>query len=211
MTGAVPRLVMLTDDVADPLRTEESVEAALRGGVDCVQVRMPHATARATAAICERLLPIVHAHGGQLVVNDRADLAAAGLADGVHLGQRALPVELVRRFLPDASIGVSTHDPAELEAARRGGADHAFLSPVFPTASKPDTPALGIARAREWTVDADLPVLWLGGITAARLRDLDHPVGLAGVAALSPFADPERSEANARALIAALAAIVVAP
>jgi thiamine-phosphate pyrophosphorylase len=200
---------MITDDAADPARTLAAVGEAVAGGVDLVQVRMPRATARAVAALCERLLPVVHAGGAWLLVNDRADVCAAGLADGVHLGQRSLPVERVRRFLPDgALVGVSAHDPAELAAARAGGADHATLSPVFASASKPGVPALGPATASAWTAAAGLPVVWLGGVRVDRVRGLRAPRGFGGLAALAAFADPERARANARALRAALTAIL---
>lgn len=202
------RVVMITDGSGDAVRIEAAVRAAVDGGVRAVQVREPGRPAAWIAALCERLRPCLRDHGGLLLVNDRADVAAAGFADGVHLGGRSLAVDRARAFLEDACIGASAHDPDELARAAGGGADYAFLSPVFPTASKPGAPPLGVERAREWTAGAGLPVVWLGGVTPERLRGVAAVDGLCGVAALSAFAEPSRARAMAEALGAAVAGIL---
>jgi thiamine-phosphate pyrophosphorylase len=202
MTGdclAALRVLVITDGRGDPGRIEAVVAAAVAGGVRGVQVREPELSARELAALCARLRPLLTGCGGLLLVNDRADVAAAGLADGVHLGGRSLPVDAVRRFLPrPALVGSAAHDLAELERAADGGADFATLSPVWPTRSKPGHPGLGPERAAAWTRAARVPVLWLGGVDAARIRSLPapRPFGYAVLSTVFGAADPRARAAE---------------
>jgi thiamine-phosphate diphosphorylase len=112
--------------------------------------------------------------GPLLVLNDRVHLVAACGADGVHVGEDDLPPEEARRRLgDDLLVGVSTHDPAEVAAAGRRGADHAGLGPCFPShtkalARRPE----GAALVRACLPVASVPVFPIGGITAANVGDL---------------------------------------
>ena len=184
------RVVHVTAGRGDAREIVSAVRASVAAGVRCVQLREPGLSARDLAAVCERLRPDVAAVDGRLIVNDRADLVAAGLADGVHLGWRSLPAAVVRRFLPDTIVGVSAHDAAELAAARDAGATYATLSPVHPTRSHPETEPLGVDRAAALTRGAGLPVVWLGGFDAARIRAARAApaVGFAVLSALDPVA-----------------------
>lgn len=181
-----PRLLLVTDGLGDAARLRRIVAAAVAGGVRAVQLREPSWSARQLGAAASDLQPLLRAVGGQLYVNDRVDVAAAGLCDGVQVGHRSLPPLAARAALAGrARLGVSCHDPEELAAAHAAGADFALLSPVWPTASKPDHAGLGVARAGAWTADAGLPVLWLGGVTPARVATIGglppsaRPVGFA--------------------------------
>jgi thiamine-phosphate pyrophosphorylase len=182
--------------------------------VRCVQLREPQWPARVLLRTCERLLPQVAAVGGWLLVNDRVDVAAAGAAHGVQVGHRSLPPELARRVLgPGPVLGYSAHEEAELDLAVAAGCDFALLSPVWPTASKPGAPHLGPLRAAQLTARARLPVVWLGGVEAARCQSLGEvppagrPAGVAGRGAIMEAADPG---AAARTILAALADVLPA-
>lgn len=169
--SAALRVQWITDDQGDCDRIERIVRDALEGGVRAFQLREKAWSARQVAIACERLRPIVEAAGGVLLVNDRADVVAAGLAHGVQIGARSLPIDAVRKLLPaPAVLGYSAHDAAELETAARGGADFALLAPVFATTSKPGVDPLGVPLATELTARARLPVVWLGGIDADSIR-----------------------------------------
>lgn len=198
---AALRLLLVSDGRGDRARLVDVVAAAVRGGLRAVLVRERTMGARELGATCEVLRGILHPVQGLVLVSDRADVAAAGHADGVHLGHRSLPAAEVRRFLPeDRWLGVSAHGPEDITAAHAGGADYVTLSPVFATASHPETEPLGAERAARWSVAAPLPVLWLGGIVAARAPEVlaRQPAGVAFLGAVFAAADPE---ATARELV----------
>ena len=202
MTRAFPhdalRLLFVTDGRGDESRVVSSVERALHGGCRAVQLREPSWSAAQMAMCAARLRPLLHQVGGVLFVNDRCDLAACGVCDGVQVGVRSLPPELARRAVGEgALLGVSCHDAIELGRAKVAGADFALLSPVWPTGSKPGHLGLSVARAGALTAGAGLPTLWLGGVSAARavevrgLPPLQRPVGIAVMSAISDALDPE--------------------
>ncbi len=198
------RVMLVTDGRGDFARLERVVVAALDGGVRGIQVREHASSARAIASFCRRVLPMVERASGVLIVNDRADVVAAGLAHGVHLGHRSLPPDRVREFLrDDALIGFSAHDPDELEAAASARCDYATLSPVFPTTCKPGADVLGPELAREWSARARLPVLWLGGIDVDHARSMPE-YGPAGIAVRSALCEAEDVRDAAMRLVDAL-------
>ena len=191
------RLIMITDGVGDLARILRAVRAAFAGGCRCVQLREPAWSGRQLWEACAALLPLVRDHGGLLLINDRLDLANAGVADGAQVGHRSLPPDAARLALgPERMLGFSAHDEIELAAAARARCDFALLSPVWATDCKPGAPPLGVARAAALTAGARLPVIWLGGVTpavSAELRALapsERPRGLAAMSGVLGSADP---------------------
>lgn len=129
----------------------------------------------------------------RLFVNDRLDVALAVPCAGVQLGRASLPVAAARALNPLWWIGRSVHDLAEAEAARLSGADYLVVGPVFATASHPGRPALGLGKLTSIVATAgDLPVIAIGGITAARAQDVkaSGAYGVAAIRALWDDADP---------------------
>lgn len=195
-------LHLVTDRLESRLPLAQAVAAAVRGGVDGVQVRekgqpadvVLEATARALEAAAGLAL---------ILVNDRADVALCAQADGVHLPGRSLPAGAVRTLLPRAQgwwIGVSVHSLAEAEAAVAAGADYVTFGHVFPTGSKPGIPSRGLQALAEVADTVSAPVLAIGGITSANVGEVLQ-TGCAGVAvirALLQEADPERAAAEMR-------------
>jgi thiamine-phosphate pyrophosphorylase len=126
-------------------------------------------------------------------VNDRADVARAAGADGVHLPEDGLPVGDARALVgPDALVGRSVHGPAAI--ASSAGADFVVFGPVFETASKRRFgPPQGLARLEEACAASSVPVLAIGGVTPERIADV-LACGAAGVAvqgAILRAADPK--------------------
>lgn len=208
------RLVLITDGRGDPVRVERVVEQALAAGVRCVQLREPQWPARTLLHTCERLLPLFVRTGSLLLVNDRLDVVAAGVAHGAQVGHRSLPPEVARRVLgPDFLLGYSAHDQSELDLAVAADCDFALLSPVWPTTSKPLAPHLGSHRAAQLTSRARLPVVWLGGIDGVRAASfaevppLGRPVGIAVRSAIMGALDPGEASRN---LLAAMARVDLA-
>jgi thiamine-phosphate pyrophosphorylase len=204
------RLLLVTDGRGDERSLERLVREAIGAGVRAVQLREPELGARRLAALCDRLRPLLEEREGLLFVNDRVDVAAAGHAHGVQVGHRSLPVAAARALLRQGQLlGVSVHDPGELQDAVAGGADFVLLAPVLPTSSKPGAPNLGLLKAAALTVESPVPVLWLGGIdatAAARLHDLQPDERPLGVAVRSAIGSSGAPAAAVRAILAALPA-----
>ena len=177
------------------------VDAALRGGASAVQLRDKHATARETLALGIMLRALTRVHGVLFIVNDRADLALALDADGVHLGQDDLPVAAARRILgPDAVIGVSTNLPEEARHAEEEGASYVGVGPAYPTLTKANTRALlGPQRIALVRAATRLPLVAIGGITAAGAPAL-RAAGVDGICVIGAVMSAPDPEAATRAL-----------
>lgn len=175
----------MVDRRADGRSLADVVAEACRAGARCLQLRMKHASARAQAEAARELLPVVKSHGALLFVNDRADVAAAVGADGVHLGPDDVPVAAVRRaFGNTLLIGYSTDDPGKARAAEHAGADYLGCGAVFGTTSKDvGDEAIGLDRLRAVVEAVRIPVVGIGGITPER-ADAVRGTGAAGVAVI---------------------------
>lgn len=202
------RLLAVTDRHGSGHPLTDTVQAILDGGVRWVWFRdrdlEPEARRHLGFAVAER----VRAAGGFLTIGGDIALAQALGADGVHLGggTGAEWVAAARASLgPHALIGISAHAPAEVEAAAAAGADYVTLSPIYPTASKPDYgPALG-PEGIGAALHAGLPVVALGGIMPARIPAC-REAGAAGVAVLGELMRAPDPAAVARDILAAWAA-----
>lgn len=142
--------------------------------------------------LSERAARITKGNATKLLINDRADIAVAAGADGVHLTGASLPTSVVRHaFGDELVIGVSTHSQAEAELARRSGADFVVFGPVFETASKEKYGEPRGLKQLETIASklAPFPILALGGITIARVSDCIE-AGAQGVAAIRMLSDP---------------------
>lgn len=180
------------------------VRAALDGGVDLLQLRCKEMDAVAYMKLAERVAPLARAAGVPFIVNDRADVALAVGADGVHLGQRDLPVEWARRIIPGRIIGRSSHAPADAERAVAEGVSYFAVGPVWETPTKPGRPAAGLAYVHDVALRSiTIPWFAIGGIT---LDNVDEVLAagatrIAVVRALLDAADPAEA---ARGFIDAL-------
>lgn len=145
-------------------------QEAIRGGAQIIQLREKELPAKVFFETAWALREVTAKAGVPLIINDRADIAAAVGADGVHLGQEDLPIAAARRILGEqAIIGVSTHSVAEALRAEKEGADYIGFGPVFPTRTKPEYAAQGLEALQEVLAQVCLPVVAIGGITPANL------------------------------------------
>jgi thiamine-phosphate pyrophosphorylase len=182
-----------TPATEDFQRVLSLVRAAVRARIPLVQLREKNLTTRTLYELAARSAEITRGTETRLLVNDRADVARAAGADGVHLAVQSLEAQIVRRaFGTDFLIGVSAHSFAEAQAARDGGADFAVFGPVFQTPSKRAYGApLGIERLREAAQTlSPFPLLALGGITKENAPDALR-AGASGIAAIRLFDDPQ--------------------
>lgn len=209
---ATARLYLILDAAPGGRDALPIVEAALRGGVDIVQLREKHlpegeivAAARRIAAACDRA-------GALFVLNDRPDLAAAAHADGVHVGQDDLPVAEARALAgAGVFVGLSTHSPAQIAAAHAPAPgdparpDNIGVGPVWETATKPGRAAVGLELVAEAARAATLPWFAIGGIDLgnAHLATAAGATRLAVVRAIRDAVDPAAAAAGFRALLPA--------
>ncbi len=173
-----------------------SLERALDAGVRLVQLRWPGASRAQLAGIARAARALCASRGAQLLLNADWSLAEVLGLDGVHL-PAALARGLSQRPLPAHRwVGVSCHDAGELAHAARIGADFATLSPLLPTSSHPDRPALGWDAARRLVAGARLPVYLLAGLGRADIASA-RAMGAQGIAAIRGLW-PADQDANAR-------------
>lgn len=181
------------------------LDAALRGGADIVQLRVKGAADGAIVATGRRFAARCAAHGALFILNDRPDLIASTGADGVHVGQDDTPVAQARELVgPDRLIGLSTHTPAQVDAAGADPeVDYIGVGPVHATPTKPGRPAVGLALVRHAAAHAAVPFFAIGGVDAANAGDLATAGAgrIAVVRALTEAADPERAARELRAVV----------
>lgn len=156
------RLYLCTPDRPD---LERFLAAAIRGGIDIVQLRDKHLEARPLLDRARRALRVCRDLGVPFILNDRPDLALEVGADGVHVGQDDAPPALCRRILgPEAIVGLSTHAPGELDAAQAEPVDYLSAGPVTPTPTKPGRPGTGLAYLTYAATHTRLPFFVTGGV-----------------------------------------------
>jgi thiamine-phosphate pyrophosphorylase len=191
------------------------LDGALRGGADIVQLR------EKAPRCAEELISLADAfrrsateHGALFILNDRPDLVAACGADGVHVGQDDMPVPEARELAgPEALVGLSTHSPAQVEAAcaAQGDAqpDQISVGPVWETPTKEGRPATGLELIEYAARKATIPWFAIGGIDTANASSV-IAAGAQRIVVVRAIRDADDPEAAARSLRQSLEAGVVA-
>lgn len=181
------------------------LDAVLAGGCRLVQLRektMPLGDllplARSLARRCREV-------GALLIVNDRADLALAAGADGLHVGQDDLPARQARGLLRSGMIlGVSTHDPEQARRAVADGADYVAVGSIFPTTTKAGFQLVGPELIRRVRPEVPVPLVGIGGITVENAPSV-LGAGADAVAVISALCAAPDPEAATRALLTRIA------
>lgn len=166
-------------------------EALLDGGARLLQFRHKANYTREAFAQLERVAALCARHDAELIVNDRADLAAMVDA-GLHVGQDDLPPQHARKVLgATRALGLSTHTEAQLAASTTEPISYVALGPIFPTSSKQNPDAVvGLARLRQWSAIAAHPLVAIGGITLANAREVID-AGASSIALISALLPEE--------------------
>ena len=164
------------------------VDDAIKENVSMVQIREKRLEGRHLFELTLACAEITRDSPTKLLINDRADIAVAAGADGVHLTASSIPAGMVRgSFGTQLIIGFSAHTAEEVRNAGRSGADLVVYGPVFPTPGK--GPAKGIEELRRVvSAVAPFPVVALGGIEPANCREVLR-AGAAGIAGIRSFSD----------------------
>ena len=169
------------------------VEAAVSGGVSCVQLREKTLGTRAFVERARALKASLAPLGVPLIINDRVDVALACGADGIHVGQGDMAPADVRQLLPDALLGLSIETLEQLDRAELEPVDYYGISPVFSTATKKDAAAaVGLEGLRLMRSRTRRPLVAIGGITPENAQSVvaAGADGLAVVSALCAAPDP---------------------
>jgi thiamine-phosphate pyrophosphorylase len=182
----------------------EKIAAAAKAGVDWIQIREKHLTAKECSTLVREALQRVAnpaSSGARVLVNDRLDVALAAQAGGVHLAENSLPPQEAKRLVGergrdhDFLVGVSCHSLEAAKAAEQAGADYLFFGPVFATPSKAAYgPPQGLDRLAEACRAVSIPVVAIGGVTLDSFADCIS-AGASGIAAIRLFQDATDSPA----------------
>jgi thiamine-phosphate pyrophosphorylase len=213
MHAGLGRLHVITDEVLQTRFTHAEVAAhSTRGGADTVQYREKRPlltrelveTATAVVAACRT-------NGAACIVDDRADVAAAVGAQGLHLGRDDLPVEVARRLLGAGTlIGGTANNIEEARSVWKRPIDYLGVGPVYGTRSKANpAPVLGIEQLRAIASECPVPVIAIGSITADRVAEV-LGAGAYGIAVLSAVTCVANPEAAAREFVQAIDAWISA-
>ena len=182
------------------------VKEAVSGGVTAVQLRAKSLDTSAFLELAVRIGKALRGKSVPLIINDRVDIAVAGRAAGVHLGQGDMAPDKARKVLGSKKIvGISVNTLEEALAAERLGADYVGLGPIFPTATKETgLPIIGPEGVRKVREAVTIPVVAIGGVNAANAAEIMQAgaSGIAVVSAILGAADPRRAAADLKDAIA---------
>jgi len=179
-------------------------ELLLDGGVDIIQLRAKGCTSAHILEMASQIAPICHRLGVPFILNDYPELVQAAGANGAHVGQDDLSVAEARSLAgPEAIIGKSTHSLDQAIAAAAEIPDYIGFGPLFPTPTKPDYKAIGMAEIGIVQKQVNVPVFCIGGITLSNLPQVLR-AGASRVVIVSDLlraADPRQQASDCRKIL----------
>lgn len=205
-----PFVYLITDGEMDDenfaeksARTLQIIKTAVENNISLIQIREKKLSAKLVFELTRKAVEIAKNSNTKILVNDRADIALAANADGVHLTAESISAKVTRKsFPPDFIIGVSTHKLAEVRTAKDQNADFVTFSPIFQTASKTKYGApQGLEKLREICENSEpFPVIALGGIDETNYKDVLEN-GASGFAAISFLNNQENLQKISKELL----------
>lgn len=172
----------------------DAVAAALKGGVDILQLREKTKPASEILELGKKIKLLCAEYRATFIVNDRVDIAYVLEADGVHLGQDDMDVASARKILgPNAIIGISTHAPEQAMKAVEDGADYIGVGPVFTTPTKPGRASVGLEYVKWVSENIDIPAFAIGGIDLSNASEVVAS-GLKRIAVVRAIINAENPE-----------------
>jgi thiamine-phosphate pyrophosphorylase len=192
-------LYLVTDrDLMAADTLEACIKQAVKGGCTLVQLREKTASCRVFYDMACRAREVTARLNVPLIINNRADIALAVNADGVHIGQGDLPYEAARRIVGDDKIiGLSAHTLAQALEAQAMGADYIGVGAMFSTGTKTDARPTAIGDLKEICEAVRVPVVAIGGITAHNAALLSG-TGISGIAVVSAIVAEQNAQDAAR-------------
>ena len=148
----------------------EVLEAVIRGGAKVIQLREKDYQKKDLYHLALKFREMTARDGVLLIINDHVDIALAVDADGVHLGQEDLPVQVAKKLAPELLIGASTHSLEQALQAEKDGADYINIGPIFPTGTKEGAEgSLGTEAIAKISPSLEVPFTVMGGINEANI------------------------------------------
>lgn len=191
----IPSIMLITS--GNLHKEENGLKQVLNGcekGLPGVQLREKNLDSQSLLEMAFLLREATNRHGTFFTVNSRIDIALAAGADGVHLSEKGIPLQVVKKIKPSFIIGVSVHYLEEALFAQKEGADYVIFGPVFETFSKKAYwPPQGLIKLERITKSLSIPVLAVGGITPERAKKCLE-AGAYGIAAITAFLQNENME-----------------
>ena len=192
-------LYLVTDRMVMSTKTlGEAVEQAIAGGCTLVQLREKEISSLDFYVLASEMKKITDIYGIPLIINDRIDIAMAVGAAGVHIGQKDIPADIVRKVMgKDMLLGVSAASVAEAVNAAKAGADYLGVGAMFPTGTKPDAGFVSMEELGKIRRAVDIPIVVIGGINKENAI-LFQPMGIDGLAVVSAvIAQPDLKKSAA--------------
>lgn len=181
-----------------------TVEKAIQGGVTVVQIREKELSTLEFYKVACEVKKITTKYGVPLIINDRLDIALAVDADGLHIGQKDLPLPIARQLLGrEKLIGVSVMNERQALLAVETSADYLGIGAIFPTATKDDADQVSLGALEKIKKLVDIPVVAIGGIQATNIEKVmaTGVDGAAVVSAIISAADPYMAASSLRKLM----------
>ena len=176
------------------------IEDALKGGVTLLQLREKEKSTREYLALAQKVHTLTKSYNVPLIIDDRIDIAMAVDAEGVHLGQSDLPIEIARKIIGDSKIIGATAKtvPQALEAYRQG-ADYLGVGAIFPTTTKVVTIRTSTDTLRDICAAVPIPVNAIGGLSKDNI-DILKGIPIAGICAVSAIMKADKPQHTAQEL-----------
>ena len=183
------------------------VEQALKGGVTLLQLREKEKTTREYIALAEKVHKLTQKYNIPLIIDDRIDVAMAVDAEGVHLGQSDMPVDIARKILgKDKIIGATAKTVSQALAAYVNGADNLGVGAIYPTTTKVKTVLTSVDTLKEIVKAVPIPVNAIGGLNKNNIDILEN-TGIAGVCVVSAIMKADNPQKAAEEIKEKFAAI----
>lgn len=180
----------------------KAVEDAIKGGVTLVQLREKDISSLEFYNIAIKMKKLVNSYNIPLIINDRLDIALAADADGLHIGQEDIPIEVARKLLgPEKILGYSVSNVEEALFGEKNGADYLGAGAVYATGSKADAGSpIGVEVLKKIKESISIPVVGIGGIGISNIKEVKR-TGADGISLISAILGSDNIESASRNLV----------
>ncbi len=193
-------LYVITDENLIKKDIGKAVEKAIKGGATVVQYRAKNKDSKTMYKEAQEIKKVCDRYNVPLIINDRVDIALAVNADGVHVGQEDLDVEVVRRIIGfDKIVGLSTKNLKQVKEGNHLPVDYIGFGSIFPTETKEDAKVSGIENLKKAIEISLVPVVAIGGINISNVDEV-LSAGCTNIAVVSAVFKGKDIEENAKKL-----------